>query len=158
MKITPSLLLLAALSPAVLLLSGCGKKASVAQTAQASKVAVKEAATDVKKVAVDSWDNIKDYTFERRAEFADSLDRMGNACDADFAAMNAKLKGLPDDTAQARNAAVKDYNSATTAFKVQMTALRASTADTWGATKEKTSEAWQKVQSTFAAIKTSAKS
>lgn len=156
MKINPSLLLLAALSPAAILFSGCNKNEPVATAAQDTKVAAKSVADDAKQVAVDSWANIKDFTFEQRVAFADSLDRMSKTHDTELAAMNAKLKDLPEATANTRDAAVKNFNEARAAFKVQLTALRASTADTWVATKAKTAAAWQKVQTSFDAIKTSA--
>jgi hypothetical protein len=136
MKNTASLLLFAALSPAALLLSGCSKGSTVAQTTEDAKAATVEVAADVKTAAIDSWDSIKDYTYEEREAFADGLDRLGKKSEADLAAMNAKLKGLPEATANTREAAVNEFNAASAAFKVQLVALRASTAETWAAAKE----------------------
>lgn len=155
MKITSSFLLTAGLSSTILLFSACSKNDSAEEIAQDAKVAVKDTAHDAKQVAVDSWDAIKDFTFEKREAFEASLDRMGKTYDADLAAMNATLEGLPEATARTRDVAVKEFNSASAALKVQLKALRASSADTWVVTKEKTAVAWRRVQTAFEAIKTS---
>ena len=106
MKTSSSLLLLAALRPAVLLTTGCTKPAS---TPSDSSTTV---ASNLQAAASDSWDSIKDYTYEKRVEFAASLDRMAASSDTEVSAMNAKMKGLPADTAKARESAVKEFNDA----------------------------------------------
>ena len=154
MKITSSFLLITGLSSAMLPFSACSKNDSAEDVAQNTKTAVKDAAHDAKQMAVDSWDTIKDFTFDQRKAFEDGIDHMGQTYDADLAAMNAKLNGLPEGTARTRDVAVKEFNSASAALKVQLKALRGSSADTWVAAKEKTVIAWQRVQTSFAALKT----
>jgi hypothetical protein len=154
MKTTPSLLLFATLSSA-LLGSGCAKSDDFKQAAQSTKVAAKELAADVKAAAVDTWDSVKDYAYEKREDFAAGLDRMTAKRDAEIQAMNAQLTGLPEATAKQREHAVKEYNEARTYLKSQLEHLRTGTADTWAATKEKAAASWQAVEAAFEKVKSS---
>jgi hypothetical protein len=148
-KTIHSLPFVVALSAAVIVLSGCAKTDTVQSVAQDTAATAKDVAVDVKTTAVDSWDNIKDYSYEKREDFAAGLDRMSDKRDAELRSMNAKLAGLPDDTAKARDHAVKDFNEARASLKTHLTDLRASSADTWAAAKEKTAESWQRVQTAY---------
>lgn len=158
MKNLRSILLLAALSPAVIFSFGCAKKDSVKTVVADTKAAAKELASDVKDVAVDSWDAVKDYTFEKRADFSASLDRMAAKHDAEVAEANAKVKGLPDDAAKARDSANKEFASARASLKVAISELGSATADTWDAAKAKAVEAWHRTQAAYAKLKASATS
>ena len=155
MKTTNSLLLIAALSPAAILLSSCAKTDSVQQTAQDAKAAAKEMVADVKTAASDSWDSIKEYTYDKRDDFAASLDRMAAKHDGSIQAMNAKLKGLPDAAAKERDSAVKEFNEARAELKSQLVDLNKCTADTWADAKEKAAKSWQRVQAAYEKVKAS---
>ncbi len=138
MKITPSFLLIAALSPTTLLFSACFQKDSAESVVQETK----EVAAEAKQIAADSWEQIKGYTFEQRDEFAASMDRMGTA-------LEAKLEKVPAATAPAREATVTEFKAARAALKVQLAAARTSTSETWAHTKAETAAAWQRVQTAF---------
>lgn len=155
MKTTHSLLLIAALSPAAIFLSGCAKADGVQQVAQDTKAAAKDIVADVKAAAVDSWDSIKDYTYEKRNDFAASLDRMAAKHDADVREMNAKVKGLPEAAAQERDRAVKEFNEANIYLKSLLMDLRNGTADTWDNAKKKVAESWEHVQAAYEKVKSS---
>jgi hypothetical protein len=155
MKTTNSLLLIAALSPAAILLSSCAKTDSVQQTAQDAKTAAKEMVADVKATASNSWDSIKEYTYEKRDDFAASLDRMAAKHDSAIQEMNAKLKGLPDAAARERDHAVKEFNEARVELKSQLANLNKSTAETWADAKEKAAKSWQRVQAAYEKVKSS---
>src|ERR1035437_5846985 len=155
MKTTYSLLLIAALSPAVILLSSCSKTGSAQQAAQDTKAAAKDIVADVKDAASDSWDSIKEYTYEKRDDFAASLDRMAAKHDGDIQEMNAKLKGLPDAAAKERDRAVKEFNEAHAQLKSQLADLRKGTADTWADAKAKVAETWQRMQAAYDKVKAS---
>jgi outer membrane murein-binding lipoprotein Lpp len=155
MKTTVSLLLIAALSPAIMLLASCTKTNKVDQAVQSTKAAVKELAADVKAAVSDSWDSIKDYTYEKREDFAASLDRMADKRDAEIKEMNAKLTGLPDAAAKERDRAVKEYNEARAYLKSKLAELRTGTADTWADAKEKATEAWKRTQAAYEKVKAS---
>lgn len=148
MKITPSLVLLAAMSAAVIGLSGCEKKTSVKEVAHDTATAAKDIATDVKDAAVSTWATVKAYTFEKKSDFADAIDRMAAKTDAGVDTLAAKSE-------PARDKAVAEYKAARATLKTQLGNLREASADTWSATKEKTSEAWEHVQAAYEKVKAS---
>ncbi len=165
MKSTTSLLLLAALSPAIILQSSCAKTDKVDQAVQSTKttarevaVNVKDAAVAVKDAAVDSWDSLKDYTFDKREDFAAGLDRMADKCDAGVRAMNAKVTGLPDAAAREQASAVKEFNEARAYLKSKLIELRSGTADTWDDTKQQAVNAWKRTQAAYDKVKASSTS
>ena len=153
MKTAHSFLFIAALSPAVILLSSCAKNDGVQQAAQSTKAAARELAADVKAAVSDSWDNIKDYTYEKRDDFAASLDRMAGKLDANIQEMNAKLTGLPDAAAREQDRAVKEFNAARAQLKSRLADLRSGTADTWVDAKGKVVQAWQRMQAAYDKVK-----
>ena len=153
MKTSHSLLLIAALSPAAILLSGCAKADAVQQAAQTTKAAAKDIVADVKTAAVDSWDSIKDYTYQKRNDFADTLNRMASKYDADIREMNAKVKDLPEAAAEERDRALKEFNEANIYLKSLLMDLRTGTADTWDNAKKKVAEAWEHVQAAYEKVK-----
>ena len=66
------LLLAAAASSVALMLAGCSKS----DTASTPVDQVKAGAADVAATASDSWDSVKDYTYDKRVEFTASIGRM----------------------------------------------------------------------------------
>ena len=155
MKNTHTLLLIAGLSPATLLLPGCSKPAGTQPAAQNTMAAAKDLAADVKGAAVDSWDRIKDYTYEKREDFAATLDRMAEKTDADIRAMNAKFTGLPDAAAKERDHAIKEAKEARATLASQLVFLRTSTAETWASAKVQADQAWRHLQDAYNKLKAS---
>lgn len=148
MKLTPSIVLLAAMSAAAIGLSGCGKNTSVKEVTHDTATAAKDIATDVKDAAVSTWDTIKDYTFEKKSDFVDAMDRMAAKTDAGVDTLAAKSE-------PARDKAVEEYKAARAVLKTQLGNLREASADTWSATKEKTGQAWEGVQAAYEKVKAS---
>lgn len=149
MKSTRSLLLLvSAISPALLIGTGCSKSdnSSVSAAAQDAKTAVTNAAVDVKNAAVDTWDSIKDYTYDKRMEFSASIERMDKKMDDKIAEEKAQA---PDTLSKDKQAAIKDYDDARADLKAKLADLGNATADTWADAKAKASEAWQKVKADY---------
>jgi hypothetical protein len=148
-------LILTVLGFAAILQPACSKNDSTSQAVESTKTAAKDIATAVKDTAVDTWDNIKDYTYEKRADFAEHIDRMAAKRDAEVAELNAKVTGLPDTAAKARDQANKDFADARAYLKTQTEHVRTATADTWDDAKEKTAEAWKRVQAAYEKVKSS---
>jgi hypothetical protein len=157
LKTIHRLFLLAAVSPVAFICSSCSKS-SEPTTTQTVKAAAKEAVADVKEAVADSWDTIKDYTHEKRDDFATRLERMSDKSEAEMKTLNAKMTGLPDAAAVKRDRAVKEFNQARAGLKIQLAELRAATAETWASAKEKTAQAWQRVQTAAANVKASSAS
>lgn len=129
---------------ATLSLSGCNDEPAkpAEKPAPDVKTAAKNLAADVKDVAVGLWDGIKDYTHEKRVELANRFD---GAVDA----MDKKLDTLPQKTSEQRVKARREFEDAKAALKVKLAELRASSSDTWDATKEKTKDAWKRVEAAY---------
>lgn len=151
-KTTP--FLLAFLGCAAGLLPACNKDDRT-EAVENTKAAAKDAAVAVKDTAVDTWDSIKDYTYEKRVDFADHLDRMAAKRDTEVAALNAKAVHMSDEAAIAREKAKQDYADARAYLQTQTDHLRTVTSDTWDDAKEKTSEAWKRVQAAYEKLKNS---
>ncbi len=147
---SPLLLLAAALCPAAILLFGaCSKTDSSDKTMDDAKASAEKAATDIKVAVVNSWDSIKDFTYEKRADFSAGMDRLSKDMDEKAAELKAKFAGVPDATAKDRDAAVKEYDEARADLKVKLNDLGNATADTWADAKAKAAEAWKRVQAAY---------
>lgn len=146
MKTTQRVLLLAALSPAVLLFSNCAKTEDAKSLAQ-------NAASDLKAAAFETWDGVKDYTFEKRDDFAASLGRMSDRSDATVRDLNARRTALTGAAAKDRDSATQEFNDARTALKAQLAGLPAVTTESWNDAKAKVAQAWQRLDAAFVKVK-----
>ncbi len=159
MKTSHFLLLLAAvMSPAAILTTGCSKADNTSANVEKVKNDAKEIAADVKAAAADSWDSIKDFTYEKRAEFSASIDRMSGQLDDKTREFRAKVAGAPDAASKDRESAIKEYDEARADLKSKLTDLGNATADTWADAKEKVAQAWKRVQAAYDKVKANAAS
>jgi hypothetical protein len=157
MKTSRCLLLLAALmSPAALLVSGCSKTDNTSTNAEKVKTDAKEVAADIKAAVSDSWDSIKDYTYEKRADFSASIDRMAGQFDDKIREFKAKVAGATDAASKDREGAIKEYDEARGDLKSKLSDLGNATADTWADAKGKVAQAWKRVQAAYDKVKVSA--
>jgi hypothetical protein len=140
MKTQRFLLALTLLPAALLVSSGCTK------TDKDNATAVVQ---DIKATAIDSWDSIKDFTFEKHAEFSASIDRMSASMDDKIAEAKAKISSTPDAAAKDKEAAIKDYDAARADLKARLVELNNATADTWADAKAKVVDAWQRVKTAY---------
>lgn len=158
MKTTRSLLTIATLSTAFVSLPACTKSDPVEQAAANARTAARDLADEVRTAASDSWDNVKDYSYDKRNDLAASLSRMANRHDADINAASAKLIGLPDEAAKARDQAVKEFRAAHARLKDQLADLRTGSSDTWNASKAKVERSWLRLQAAYEKAKASSTS
>jgi CHASE3 domain sensor protein len=134
------------IAPAALLLAaGCSKSQNdkVADAAQSATTAVKNAAVDVKDATVDAWDNIKDFTLDRKADFSSGIDKMSKSMDDKIADLKASASSTTDS---GKAKAVKDYDEARADLKAKLSDLDNATADTWASAKANVKTAWDKVK------------
>jgi hypothetical protein len=123
------LVTLCLVSPVALLCSGgCSKtdKDNAASVAQ-----------DIKTTAIDSWNSIKDFTFEKKAEFCDYMGKMNDKMDDKVTDLKSKGKTVPD------------YDDARADLKKSLTELNNATADTWSDAKDKVEKAWARVKADY---------
>jgi hypothetical protein len=154
MKSSKILFLLAVgLSPAAFFVSGCSKSDDSTSNVDKAKTEAKEAVADVKAAASDSWDSIKDFTYDRRSDFSASIDRMSAKMDEKTRDFRAKVAAVPDSASKDRDSAVKEYDEARADLKAKLTDLGNATSDTWADAKAKVSDSWKRVQAAFVKVK-----
>jgi uncharacterized phage infection (PIP) family protein YhgE len=141
----PLLLLLATLIPGALFFSSSCSKSDTDK----AKANANDAVADVKATASQTWDNIKEFTYEQRANFSSAMDQMSADLDQKNAELKAKNTKLSDAAAKDRDAAMKDYDSARADLKADLVALNNATADTWADAKAKVADAWQRVKAAY---------
>jgi len=147
MKSSHLLSLLAALAaPVALFTLGCSKSSDSSTVVEQVKSGATAAAVDVKVAVSDSWDSIKDFTYDRRADFSSGLHRMNDSLDEKARTVRSKMADVPDAASKDRDAAVKEYDDARADLKVKMADLDNATADTWSDAKAKTAAAWTRVK------------
>jgi hypothetical protein len=141
-------LLAGAALAAVLGLSACSKSDNSAANSnlQDAKDSVKAAAIDVKDAAVSTWDSIKDYTYDKRADFSAKLEQMDKTMDDKIAEEKAQA---PSTYSADKQAAIKDYDDARADLKARLNDLSNATADTWADAKAKVAAAWQRVKADY---------
>ncbi|HEV3029179.1 MAG TPA: hypothetical protein VG457_16490, partial [Planctomycetota bacterium] len=94
----------------------------------------------------DTWDSIKDFTFERHDDFNATVERMSKSLDDKVAELRAST---PSAAAKDRDEALKDYDAARADLKARLADLGNATADTWADAKAKVAEAWQRMQAAY---------
>jgi hypothetical protein len=149
MKTFRSLYLITLMIPAALVWSGCSKNDNASTAVDKAAADVKGVAVSVKASVSDSWDGIKDYTLEKRAEFSASMDRMAGTMDDKTNELKAKFAGATDSASKDRESAVTEYDQARADLKSRLSDLGNATADTWADAKEKVAQAWKRVQAAY---------
>jgi hypothetical protein len=143
------LILMAALGPVILVgASGCSKSdtSTASSNVQDAKQAVTDAAVNVKNATVDGWNSLKDYTYEKRAEFSASMDRTTKSMDDKIAEERAQA---PSAVSADKQAAIRDYDDARADLKARLADLGNATADTWADAKAKVAAAWERVKADY---------
>jgi hypothetical protein len=152
--LSPLPLFAAAIGSALLLSFGCSKSDDSVTTVQATRpdgstatVVVND--TNVTVGVSDTWDRIKDFTYEKRADFSAGIDRMSMDMDDKTASFRAKVAGAPDAASRDRDSAMKEYDEARADLRSKRTDLDNATADTWADAKAKTAESWKNTKAAY---------
>ena len=151
----PLPLFAAAIGSAALLLSfGCAKSDDGVTTVQSTRpdgstATVVVSDTNVNVGVSDGWDRIKDFTFDRRADFTAGIDRMSKDMDDKTATFRARVASTPDAASRDRDGAMKEFDDARADLKSKRMDLDNATADTWADAKSKTSESLKKTQASY---------
>ena len=140
--ILPSPVLLA-VGVAVLTLAGCSERKRdefVDKT--------KDAYQDTKNAVAKGWDNLKDYTFEKRDDFT----AMMKARQAELEAGVSKLRAEYSEAnaSASRKAAMAELKDSEANYKEKLAALGHASADTWTAARDDVAAAWDRLQASYA--------
>jgi hypothetical protein len=144
----------AAIGAALFLACGCSKSDDSVTTVQATRpdgsiVNVAVSDTSVTVGTTDAWDRIKDFAYERRADFSDGMDRMSKDMDDRTAAFRTRAAGVSDAVASDRDSAMRDFDSARADLKSKRTDLDNATAATWSDAKAKAGESWKSTKAAY---------
>jgi hypothetical protein len=136
------------------LFCGCSKSDDSSTTVQATKpdgssAAVVVSDSNVTVGSSDTWSQIKEYAFEKRADFSAGFDRMSKDMDDKAAAFRVKVAGVSDSVASDRASALKEYDDARADLTAKRTELDNATADTWASAKEKVGDSWKSTKAAF---------
>jgi hypothetical protein len=141
-------------SAALLLVCGCSRSDDSVTSIQAtrpdgSNVTVAVTDSTVAVGVTNAWDSIKDFAYDRRADFSAGMDRMSRDMDDRTAAFRTRAAGVSDAVASDRDSAMKDYDSARADLKSKRTDLDNATADTWSDAKAKVGESWKSTKAAY---------
>ncbi|AOS43145.1 hypothetical protein Verru16b_00186 [Lacunisphaera limnophila] len=128
---------------AALLFAGCAKN-DREEVADKSK----EVYQDTKTAVAAGWNNLKDFTFEKRNDFTATL----KARQADLEAGMSKLRSEYSEAnaSASRKAAMAELKDSEANYKDKLAAVGNASADTWTAARDDVAAAWDRLQASYA--------
>lgn len=173
-KTNPVYIGVASLATLAAALSGCSREKSatpapprVTQTAPAptpsepaqmlkkAQVATSNAMADAGNALAASWENIKDYTYEKRADFSAGFGRMASSLDEQVQALKAKRATVPEASVKDWDFNMKELEDARADLRSKLSELGKASSETWALAKERAAEAWKRAQEAAAKVKSS---
>jgi hypothetical protein len=133
---------------------GAAASATAAQPGPTTNVAV--AATASPDVASARWSDIKDCTYETRAQFFSGLTRLEARVDDQIRELTAK-RAIMDGKANTQDwdLAMKEMENARTNLKSMGEELHKASPETWDQQKDKVGQAWVRTQEAYDKVKSS---
>ncbi|WP_414660981.1 hypothetical protein [Horticoccus sp. 23ND18S-11] len=119
--------------------AGCNKQERTDVGAKAESAMV-----DAKAAMAKSWDNVKAYTYEKRAEFTSASKAMTSELEAKASKLRADYSEAK--ASASRKAAMAEMKNAEADYKQKLDALGSATADTWDAAKNNVIAAWDRFE------------
>jgi hypothetical protein len=102
------------------------------------------------------WTDIKECTYDARAQFFAGLARLETRVDREIGVLTARRAAMKSTTdTQDWDFAMKEMVNARSALKSSGEALQKATPDTWAQEKDKVGQAWVRTQEAFAKVKSS---
>ena len=145
----------AAFSLAALVTTGCAEKAKTDETALPS--VTDQAATTVSPSDTGTrWIDLKDHTYDSRAQFFAGLKQLEARVDRQIAELTAKRAAMPS-TANTKDwdFTMKEMVNSRSYLKSMGEVLAKATPETWNQEKDKVGLAWVRTQEAYAKVKAS---
>ncbi len=114
-----------------------------------------QAAAVIDLPASDTWNAIKDDTYDQRGDFSTGLEHIAARLDSAIQVLDAKRTTLPETSVQDWDFAMKELDEARTNLRYQLTELNKATPDTWNEAKDRVAGAWQRVRDDYDKVKLS---
>ncbi len=96
--------------------------------------------------ADDPWNVIKDYTFQKRADFTAGAGRLTGKLAAQIREFKEKRASVPESSVKDWDFAMKDLAEAEVSLKSAIADLGDATSETWTQLKERVGDAWQRAK------------
>jgi hypothetical protein len=122
--------------------SGCTK-----QDQQKVGDTIKNSYDDSKAALAKAWDNVKDYSFDKRDEFTANAKAL--AAKAEVQVSEARANFSEAKASASRKAAMEELKNAEADYKEKLKALGNATADTWDVAKKNVMLAWDRLQAAY---------
>ena len=117
---------------------------------------VQVAAAASPNVASARWTDIKDCTYDMRAQFFAGLERLEARVDLEVSELTARRAAMTSiANTQDWDFAMKGMETARSYLKSEGEDLRTSSPETWGQIKDKVGQAWVKTQDAYRSVKSS---
>lgn len=117
---------------------------------------VQVAATASPDAASAQWSDIKDYTYDMRAQFFAGLNRLEAKVDDQISELTAKRAAMKSTTdTKDWDFAMKEMGDARSALKSMGEELSKATPETWDQEKDKVGQAWVRTQEAYDKVKSS---
>jgi hypothetical protein len=102
------------------------------------------------------WGDLKDYTYDQRAQFFSGLSRLEAGVDEQVGELTVKRGAMKSTTdTQGWDFAMKEMEDARSALHSIGTELNQATAATWNQEKDKVGQAWVRTQEAYDKVKSS---
>ena len=108
----------------------------------------KDAYQDTKAAVAQGWDNVKDFTFEKRSDFSAQLKARQTGFEADVSKLRADYSEA--QASASRKAAMQELKDSEADYHQKLAALGDATADTWTAGRDNVVAAWDRLQASYA--------
>ena len=139
MKILITIKTLSVITGFLILVTACSER-QTEKTADQVSDSTREAYQNTKDFVSDGWNSIKDYTYDRKDQFSDTMSAMGDSIEKRY--RDIKGSNLSDD-------AKRSIENALSKFKRSMKNLGDATADTWDDAKDEAHEAWEELKDVY---------
>jgi hypothetical protein len=130
--------------------------AATATTTMPGPTMTDQVAATANPAATARWGDLKDYTYDQRAQFFAGLSRLEAAVDEQVGELTVKRGAMKSTTdTQGWDFAMKEMEDARSALHSIGTELNQATAATWDQEKDKVGQAWVRTQEAYDKVKSS---
>lgn len=131
-----------AVAVALVFLAACSK-----QEQKTTGATIKEGYEDSKAAMARAWDNVKDYSFDKRDAFQADAKALGAKMDVQVSEVRASYSDAK--ASASRQAAMAELKDSEADYKAKTAALGDATAATWDSAKKNAMLSWDKLQAAY---------
>jgi len=146
---------IAALGVVPLVFSACSDKqeSTVAESARSAYEKTSDSigkATDtVADVSAEKWEQLKESTYDQRAEFRSGIDKMAASVDRNVEQWNEKAGELSGEAKETWNNGVAELREARENLKEELDRIGDASVETWNDARARVANAWERVEDAY---------